>query len=291
MNVLIVSGNSEMVVRLKNILSARLGIKEVTSFDSGAKALLSIKEKSYMDSAGVLFGKEPIKACEFKIVLFDEAVSDLSNLVFMQTIRKLFDRKTLPALLLTEGRNKEELMEVLKRGANSFVLKPVNGEILGNKIRELLGKESTGMVTSAAGVFKSSPVKKKPYRGSDTLRRMSSGAKGRGGGAPIGAYYSAGKKSKQTENEPVQIVDDGSLISGHYHEQVDVIGGGINCVWAKEVSGQDKVALEYVSAKGRPTGIHVKTILKNDFLKGYRLCTKEVCDILKRLEADKEPGS
>lgn len=104
-----------------------------------------------------------------------------------------------------------------------------------------------------------------------------------GGKTAVGgpSFYTSSAKKKVLSDVPTATLIDGQ-INGHYHEKVDVIGGGENCYWAREVDG-DKVRLEYLSAKGTATGIEAKVIDRHEFMHSYYLCAEHGCHILKRL--------
>ncbi len=102
---------------------------------------------------------------------------------------------------------------------------------------------------------------------------------GKGGGPSF--YTATAKRRPDKGDAPTATLVDGQ-IDGHYHEKVDVIGGGENCYWAKEVEGE-KVRLDYLSAKGTATGVEAKVIDKEEFLYNYYLCEEYGCQILKRL--------
>jgi DNA-binding NarL/FixJ family response regulator len=106
--------------------------------------------------------------------------------------------------------------------------------------------------------------------------QASGGAKG---GGP--SFYTSTKKKPGKGDLPTATLIDGA-INGHYHEKVDVIGGGENCYWAREAEG-DKVRLEYLSAKGTATGVEAKVIDKEEFMFNYYLCEEYGCHILKRM--------
>ncbi len=95
------------------------------------------------------------------------------------------------------------------------------------------------------------------------------------------SFYNRSSRPVRRSETPIATLTDGK-IDGHYHEKVDVIGGGENCYWAREIKS-DKVRLEYLSAKGLPTGVEAKVIEKEDFMYNFYLCEEHGCGILKRL--------
>lgn len=95
------------------------------------------------------------------------------------------------------------------------------------------------------------------------------------------SFYNRSSQPVRRSETPIATLVNGK-IDGHYHEKVDVIGGGENCYWAREAQGE-KVRLEYLSAKGLPTGVEAKVMEKDDFMHNFYLCEEHGCGILKRL--------
>ncbi len=97
------------------------------------------------------------------------------------------------------------------------------------------------------------------------------------------ASFYRGNKAKVIDKSkgPTATLIDGK-IDGHYHEKVQVIGGGENCYWAKEVD-DERVRLEYLNAKGKATGMEAKIITKEEFIYSFYLCEEHGCQILTNL--------
>ncbi len=96
------------------------------------------------------------------------------------------------------------------------------------------------------------------------------------------AIVSGAKEAVYSTDGPVtaRLVD--GAINGHYHEKVNVIGGGQNCYWARQID-DDKVQLEILSQKGRTTGMVAKTVSLERFMYTFYLCKDDLCPILIRL--------
>ena len=95
------------------------------------------------------------------------------------------------------------------------------------------------------------------------------------------SFYGSKSAAARRSDTPTATLIDGK-INGHYHQKVDVIGGGENCYWARETA-VDKVRLEYLSAKGEPTGMEAKVIDRDDFMHIFYLCEEHGCNILRQL--------
>lgn len=105
------------------------------------------------------------------------------------------------------------------------------------------------------------------------------GAVGKGGSGHS-FYRHTGKKRTAESGEPTASLVNGK-IDGHYHEKVEVVGGGENCYWARETTGE-KVRLDYVTAKGAASGIEAKVVSREEFMHNFFLCEEYGCQILQR---------
>ena len=94
------------------------------------------------------------------------------------------------------------------------------------------------------------------------------------------SFYSRSSGPLRSDTVTATLKD--GKINGHYHQKVEVIGGGENCYWAREI-GDDQVQLEYLSAKGEATGMNAKKISRDDFMHMFYLCEEHGCQILKNL--------
>jgi DNA-binding response OmpR family regulator len=101
------------------------------------------------------------------------------------------------------------------------------------------------------------------------------------GGKGHSFYRHTGKKRTAESGDPTASLVNGK-IDGHYHEKVEIVGGGENCYWAREIPGE-KVRLEYITPKGAASGVEAKVISREEFMHNYFLCEEYGCHILKRL--------
>jgi two-component system chemotaxis response regulator CheY len=283
MKILLVDDSSQSREDIRLLLAKQLGLDDVIISNECGEGLNRVIEYT-LDDGGMaaLFGtKKAAKRCAINLVLLKWDIRGLSPYDFLKEARKMFDKKTLPVIVITSGNNKEDIMKAVDAGANNFVISPVNSEILNRKIAEVMGKSVTAEIkkplqaeqVKTGGVSWYGKVEDKAKEKKEPQRL-------------IGAFYDTSKTggTAQQPKTDMSKVDMSQKIDGHYHEKVNVVGGGTNCYWAKDVDGKDMVNLEYVTAKGRPSGIHVKVIPKTDFLSQFTLCTEDTCQILKRLK-------
>jgi DNA-binding response OmpR family regulator len=285
--ILLVESDSVSSESIRNILSSQLGFSDIVAAVEGGEALNRVIEHTIDDGMASLFsGKKAPKRCAINLVLLSWKINGMSAFDFLKEVRKQFDKKALPVIIMTQGDNKEDIIKAVGAGANNFIITPINSETLNRKMAEVLGRP----VSADAKTPQAEQAKKSPTAGVSWYEKVEpKGKEKKVKEEPvrlIGAFY---EKSKDSHQPPVtshqsNVIDISQKIDGHYHEEVNVIGGGTNCYWARDVEGKDVVSLEYVSAKGRPSGIHVKVVPKSEFVSKYKLCTEDNCQILKRLK-------
>ena len=271
----------------RNVISNQLGLNDVVTATEGGEALNRVIEHTIDDGMASLFaGKKAPKRCAINLVLLNWNINGMSACDFLKEIRKQFDKKSLPVIVMTPGDNKEDIMKAVGAGANNFIITPINSETLNRKMAEVLEKpavveaktpqqsQSKQSQTTGVSWYGKIEPKSKEKKVKEESARL------------IGAFYEKPKTSQvnQESKGEAQTIDISQKIDGHYHEEVNVVGGGTNCYWARDVEGKDMINLEYVSAKGRPSGIQVKVIPKSEFASKYKLCTDDTCPILKRLK-------
>jgi DNA-binding NarL/FixJ family response regulator len=119
------------------------------------------------------------------------------------------------------------------------------------------------------------------YEGVAVVETPSSPEETGKGGKAHSFYRHTGKKRTAESGDPTAALVNGR-IDNHYHEKVEVVGGGENCYWAREIQGE-KVRLEYLTPKGAASGVEAKVIDREEFMHNFFLCEEYGCHILKRL--------
>ena len=92
------------------------------------------------------------------------------------------------------------------------------------------------------------------------------------------------KNENKKETTPAAAVADKDLINGPCHEVIKTAGGkGTSEVhyYATEIAGENQVKLDYLSPKGKSTGLLAKTVSKDDYLKKIISCIEHGCNIVK----------
>ncbi len=290
-----------------------LEVESQEDFDQAIAAAID----PYSGMAGLL-GKAALPKINTDLIIVDWETPAGGALKLIKTMKAKFSGH-YRFLLVAEKRHFNEMSGALKAGATDFILKPFGTAEFNEKMENVLSdkpltvqsfsmasasekSKKVGYGVNPFAVDKSSPAMPKteapPHAAAPLApsaprieprvkpKFVAPSAGGGGGGASF--YHSSAGKKRAENAEPTATLIDGK-IDGHYHQKVDVIGGGENCFWAKEIEN-GKVRLEYLSAKGTATGMEAKVIDRNDFMYTFYLCEEYGCNLLRRLGQWPPPG-
>ncbi len=112
---------------LKNILTG-MGFQNVEEADDGKTAYSKIK--SAIDA------KQP-----FQLVLSDWHMPIVSGYEFLKLIRSNDQSKTVPFIMVSAECETEAIVSALQAGANDFICKPINEDVITKKIGRVLNKQ------------------------------------------------------------------------------------------------------------------------------------------------------
>jgi two-component system chemotaxis response regulator CheY len=121
MKILLVDDSRTIRNIQKNVL-AQLGHTDVLEAADGVEAL------------GVLSAQRP------DLVLIDWNMPNMDGLALVQKIRE--KDKLLPLIMVTTEAEKSRVLQAIKAGVNSYVVKPFTAETLAAKIEQTLAKVS-----------------------------------------------------------------------------------------------------------------------------------------------------
>ncbi len=278
---------------LKLIMNDQLGIWDIDMAGTGPEAVEKVKasagQKAGMSAllAG-MSSSTPPPQCVFNLMVMDWAIDGEEEFASLKEIRKLYDKKILPILLITRQRDKSEILAAAEAGANNFLFVPITADLLNSRFREALGRKQDFKVQAALSVFQKQEKgakreeKKKGKRKPQILT----------GGA---SYHSKAAVSEEEARFAVsKVLSPEEKIDGHFHRFVDIVGGGKNCFWAKEKPSENDekaIELEYVTPTGNSSGTHAETILKTEFMSSFYICTAENCSILGAGTKTSPPGA
>jgi CheY-like chemotaxis protein len=140
--------------------------------------------------------------------------------------------------------------------------------------------QSTGLPDPAT--FAHTIEKYKAKMVGDVVVEEPSPSDGKRPGDRVAIVSASKKETAYSTDGPVTVRLPDGIINGHFHEKVNVIGGGQNCYWARQI-GEDQVQLEILSQKGTTTGMVAKSVGLERFMYTFYLCGDHNCPIIGRL--------
>jgi CheY-like chemotaxis protein len=321
-SLILIADSDQKSLHIIAILLHKLGYPNVLEAKDGKEAETAIKSNSRTNvgMSGLLGGAAPKEVMDIDLIMIDADLAPDGGVKLIAEIRKRFG-KDKPAILFTamDGTG-DVLPQALKTGANDAIAKPFSKDMLGIKLNVLLGSDRAPKIQSFSFTppGKSAPAPAKPKQAEPpasvaqpaavakpaallppavepVVRFAQASAAVKVSGPATVQSTKAGtsfvgrntKKTYSTDGEPTAVLVDGK-IDGHYHEQVNVIGGGQNCYWARKVGEQERVRLEYLSAKGTPTGMEAKVVALEEFMYSFVLCDTGNCHIMERLAGERK---
>ncbi len=96
---------------------------------------------------------EKVQAAKFEMVITDAVMPGSSGFELIGTLRKMEEHKETPIILLTGRREKKDVERGIKVGADDYLIKPVDPDLLLAKVESLLQKKFGSPVK-----FKECPV-------------------------------------------------------------------------------------------------------------------------------------
>jgi two-component system chemotaxis response regulator CheY len=118
LKVLIVDDFATMRRILKNILK-QLGLKNITEADNGKAALKELKNE------------------KFDLILCDWNMPEMPGIDLLNQVRSDDQLKGIPFVMVTAEVKKENILEAVKAGVNSYVVKPFTAETIGEKLEKV----------------------------------------------------------------------------------------------------------------------------------------------------------
>jgi two-component system chemotaxis response regulator CheY len=93
-----------------------------------------INESSFIEAEDGARALELAKREKVSIFLVDWNMPKLDGLEFIKTLRKLDTYKTTPMIMITSEAAKYNVMEAINGGVTDYIVKPIKGEMLWEKI-------------------------------------------------------------------------------------------------------------------------------------------------------------
>jgi two-component system chemotaxis response regulator CheY len=103
----------------------------------------TLNKVGYQDCAEASNGREGIErlaAAGADMVITDWNMPEMSGIEFIRAIRANATTKDLPVLMVTTNAAKDDIVEALRAGINSYVVKPFTPETIKEKIEAMLAR-------------------------------------------------------------------------------------------------------------------------------------------------------
>ena len=118
MKVLIVDDFATMRRILKNIMK-QIGFSDITEADNGKNALKILKSQ------------------EIDLILCDWNMPEMAGIEVLNTVRGDDELKNTPCIMVTAEAQKENILEAVKAGVSSYVVKPFTAETVEQKLQKV----------------------------------------------------------------------------------------------------------------------------------------------------------
>ena len=123
--ILVVDDFATMRRIIKNVLR-QIGYENIVEADDGSTAL------------------PKLKAEDIDFVIADWNMPRMTGLDLLKAMRNDDALKEIPFLMVTGVAQRDDIIEAIRSGANSYLLKPFNQETLSNKIDQIFSHQTEG---------------------------------------------------------------------------------------------------------------------------------------------------
>jgi len=120
MKVLVVDDFATMRRILKNVLR-QVGFTNIIEADDGKTALKELKKEN------------------IDLILCDWNMPEMPGIDLLKQIRSDDGLKNIPFVMVTAEAQKENILEAVKSGVNSYVVKPFTAETISAKLKKVFG--------------------------------------------------------------------------------------------------------------------------------------------------------
>lgn len=118
MKVLIVDDFATMRRIMKNVLR-QIGFANITEADDGKSALRQLKKD------------------RFDLILCDWNMPEMQGIDFLRAVREDEAHNSVPFVMVTAEAKKENILEAVKAGVSSYVVKPFTAETISEKLQKI----------------------------------------------------------------------------------------------------------------------------------------------------------
>lgn len=120
MKVLVVDDFATMRRIVKNILR-EIGFTNINEAENGKEALKELKKDKY------------------GLVMCDWNMPEMTGLELLNAMRSDGELKDIPFVMVTAEAQKENIIEAVKAGVNSYIVKPFTAQTVSEKLKKVLG--------------------------------------------------------------------------------------------------------------------------------------------------------
>lgn len=118
LKVLIVDDFATMRRILKNILK-QIGLKNIREAENGKEALKELKKE------------------KFDLILCDWNMPEMPGIELLTEVRSDAELKHIPFVMVTAEAKKENILEAVKGGVSSYIVKPFTAETVSEKLNKV----------------------------------------------------------------------------------------------------------------------------------------------------------
>lgn len=101
----------------------------------------TLKRAGFSDVAEATDGKDALakmKVDKFNFIITDWNMPEMDGLTFVNNIRSTKEFESLPILMVTTRSVKDDIVQAMKAGVNSYIVKPFTPDTLKEKIMQVL---------------------------------------------------------------------------------------------------------------------------------------------------------
>jgi two-component system chemotaxis response regulator CheY len=120
MKVLIVDDFATMRRILRNILK-QIGFTDIAEADDGATALKELKKEKY------------------DLILCDWNMPEMPGIDLLKALKADEQLKNIPFVMVTAEAQKDNIIEAVKTGVSSYIVKPFTAETVNEKLNKVFG--------------------------------------------------------------------------------------------------------------------------------------------------------
>ncbi|AEF82980.1 response regulator [Leadbettera azotonutricia] len=93
----------------------------------------------YFEAVNGLEALKILQSTRMDLVLLDWNMPAMTGISFLKKVRAIESLKNLPIIMVTSEGAKANVIEAFKSGVSDYILKPIDGRIFKEKIKEIFG--------------------------------------------------------------------------------------------------------------------------------------------------------